>query len=272
MGMQLPKLPFSTALASLTRHLTRLTAVATVAIGLTACLDGETTLVVDPDGKARMEYVMSFDKEAEDAFAFFKALGDVAPEAAPLKLGLCPAASMLSAMVPEFRDYKITGSEERTDTAYVCKIAFDIGPVAQFQTLIAKLDPWGMYEVKEVGPRRYSLAIDYSKMPDLSEIVKEVVKKQQEAAPSHEHQPNPQTMEKIAERSIKAGVALVRLMAKDRKSNLVIASSGQIVESNGTISPDKKLVRFTMTTEEAIGLMLKSESRKDKRFYAVIEY
>lgn len=271
MGMHVRNFSLSTVLAAVPKHVTRLATAAVVAVGLSACLDGETSIVVDPDGKARINYVMAFDKDAENVFEFFKALGDVAPEAAMLKQGACPAASMLSAAVPEFQGYKITGSEKRTDTAYVCEVAFDIGPVADFQAMMAKMDPWGIYEAKEVGPRRYMLAIDYSKMPPLSEIVKEAIRRQQQTAPMPDQQPNAQVMEKITELSIKAGLALVRLMAKDRKSNLVIAS-GQIVESNGTIAPDKKSVLFSMTTEEAIGLMFKPETRKEKRLYAVIEY
>lgn len=268
--MHVRLLKLSSGLASACRHATRLMAAGAVAVGLTACLDGETSLIVDPDGKVRIDYVMSFDKDAEDVFALLKALGDVAPEAAMLKLGACPAASMLPALVPEFKGYKITGSEHKTANSYVCKIGFEVGPVADFKALISKIDQWGMYDVREVGPRRYMVALDYSKMPEMSEMMKEAIRKQQQAAPMAD-QPNPKVMEKITERSIKAGVALVRLMAKDRKSDMVIAS-GEIIESNGQIAPDKKSVRFSMTTEEAIALMFNSEARKDKRFYAVVQY
>ena len=269
MGLHSRLLTLSSRLSLAGRHATRLLAAGAVAVGLAACLDGETTLTVDADGKTRVDYIMSFEKDAEDVFAFLKALGDVAPEAAMLKLGACPAASMLPALVPEFKGYKITGAEYKTDNAYACKIGFEVGPISEFTSLIAKLDKTNMYEVKEIGPRRYMISLDYSKMPQMSDILAEVTRKQQ-AAP-FPGQPDPKMMEKVTESSIKAGVALVRLMAKDRKSDMVIVAS-EIIESNGTVAPDKKSVRFSMTTEEAINLMTKPEQRKDKRFYAVVRY
>lgn len=269
MGLHLRKSTLTSGFANAGRHAMRWLAAGALAVSLSACLDGETTLTVDPDGKSRVDYVMSFDKDAEDIFAFVKAMGDVAPEAAMLKLGACPAASMLPAVVPEFKGFKITGSEYKTDTSYACKIGFDVGPIAEFTSLVSKFDKTGMYEVKEVAPRRYMIAIDYAKMPSMEEILKEVARKQQ--ATPVPNQPPPEVMEKVTQSSVKAGVALVRLMAKNRKSDMVIRA-GEIIESNGTIAPDKKSVRFSMTTEEAINLMFKPEERKGKRFYAVVQY
>lgn len=248
-----------------------------VTASLGACYDTEYKLTVRDNGSTAVDVEIRSDADMAEVFGIFEAFSELSPQAEPLKKGVCNAVAELAAANPAAQALNLRGKQGvtsgQTSGQFFCSIGADVGSITAMAQL-ATQDPTGAVDVKEVGPRTYSVTLDLAALPpmDTAELIKMAALTQAGALSQPGRPPlSPEVISNLADKSVAALLSVNRIIMRGRSVNLSI-SGRKIVETNGKVSPDGTTAVFSMSAEEFLDMLMKGDARQGKKFVAVVEY
>jgi hypothetical protein len=247
----------------------RMTAVASLGLGLGGCFDTEHRLTFQPNGSADIAVTISFDKEIADIAALIEAYTKYSPEADKFQQGLCAAVQKFAEASPApNQGIKVQAEQIRDGERFACRLVVSLPNAADLQLV----DP--VFQIKQVGDRRYRISVDLSNIPDFSkDAQKELLEALREQLPPDMFPPIPEDeLAGLWAKHVTAAVALTRLIMRDHSAAFTVAAP-RIVESNGvTLAPDGSAVSIKLSFVEMVTMAMDRNARGGKIYYAVVEY
>jgi hypothetical protein len=152
-------------------------------------------------------------------------------------------------------------------------VGADVGTIPKNAEL-ATQDQTGAVNVKEVGPRRYSVTLDLGALPpiDTAELIKMGALTQAGALSQPGKPPlSPEVISNLADKYAAAMISMNDIIMRGHYVDLAIAGR-KIIETNGQVSADGTTARFRMSAEEFMKVLMKGDARQGKKFFAVVEY
>lgn len=243
----------------------RIAAVTGLTLGLAGCFDIEQRLTFDPAGTATMEVSLHFDRAMEDVVTLLEAYAQFSPEAEKFKGGVCAAAQRF-AEADTTNKVPLQAKQFQSGDRFVCQFRINLGDPARLVTS----DPKDPVEVTALfGKHRYRLSVDMSKIPDFStEALAELSAALKEQFP---HTLPEGGLAELWAKHLNAALAMTRILMPNRYVQFTVAAP-RILDSNGTLAANGESVSFRLTFAEITALALDANARKDKKFFAVIEY
>lgn len=254
------------------RRLAVIAALFAVPIVLGGCLDLDNQITFKNDGLAAIDLNLQFDEGVEDIAAFLDAIGQRSPEAAKFERGVCafPQKAFEDGGNPEI-PVRVTAQQITIGGKYICQVR------ATFATadFLAKneIPPDSPFQVKAAGERRVRISLNLSSVPDFTAEAQEELSKNLGLlgeVPGAQA-PDSQAANELWRKSQAAMLAFSRLALREGYAQFTIKSP-RILESNGQIDPSGTQAKFKFTWTELTELALFPEKRRDKNFFAVVEY
>lgn len=258
-------------LANVTRQLrTCARSCAVAATVLTGgCFDVDQTVVVKADSSVALDTAVQFDSEVEDIAAFFEEFGSISKDAEMMKDGLCGAFQNATKDQPP-PGASVTSKQFTIGGKFVCQVRVAMDNASSLETDAAL---GSILQVKNVGERRVLVSLNLSNIPDFAEAAKQGMVQSMLSDPNlpgAQSMP-PDKIDTIWKKAQTASTAATRLFLRDRKLSITLQAP-RIVETNGTLDAAQGKVTFSFPFTDLVEMLMVPEKRKDKNFFAVLEY
>jgi hypothetical protein len=242
----------------------RAAAVVVLGLGLAGCFDIEQRPTFQPGGSATIDLSLRFDQSMEDVVALLETYAQYSDDAEKFKAGLCAAAQRFVEAKP-VPGKTLQAKQFRSGDRFVCQFTVMLANASDLQVG----DPNLPFAIQAQGPRSYRIALNLAAVPDFAKEAQSEI-----AATLRKEFPlkiSEDDLAKLWSKHIAAAVAMTRMAMPNRYVQFTVAGK-RVGDSNGTIAPDGTSATFRLTFAELVALALDANARKDRSFYAVVEY
>lgn len=235
---------------------------------LGGCFDLEAEFRFNPDATGDTVVRMGFDKEMEDVFALVRTVAkySTSPAVAALSSGVCSPAALAKA--PAEIKQRVHLRKYMDGKRLVCESAVHV-PVIDPSG--PKPDSLGIFSMVQTAPRRWHLALDFDRVPDLTPFMMMALMQKLQDNPAYNGQIRGDEMMEIVAAAKKADIAFMTMAMRGRQVQLTVKAP-RIVSSVGATSADATSVVFRMGYDELTRLLLDKDARHGKRYEVEVEY
>jgi hypothetical protein len=235
---------------------------------LAGCFDIEAEVQFNPNETGDMKVRLGFDREMGDVLDFVQTLAKFSdnPAAAVFSSGVCSQAALVQAPAEVQRHARVR--QYMVGNQLYCEASVHL---PQIEVQMPNPDGYGMFSFERTGPRRWRIALDLERLPDLTPFMMMGMMATLESDPRFGARIRGAEAMEIVAGAKKANVALMAMLMRGRHIKYTIRAP-RIVSSIGAFERGDQAVVFRFKFDELMEMVMDETARQGKVYAVEVAY